>query len=153
MVTVPHVVSDVPALHKDPVVAFLPDLFTRPAPMRADIVIDVTEQMETIAAMLACHRSQVFEWLAYEEDVLDTVPEGERERLEWVQIWFANHIRPRSERYRDKLVDACGDQRGAAVEFIEMFEISEYARQPDAEYRRQLFPDMLDAGGMNNVDD
>ena len=144
MVTVPHVAPDVPALRKDPVVAYLPDLFTRPAPMRADIVIDVTDQMESIARMLACHRSQVFEWLAYEEDILDTVPEGEHERLDWVQTWFAKHIRPRSERYRDELVAAYGEQRGAVVEFIEMFEISEYARQPDTEYRRQLFPNMLD---------
>ncbi len=143
MVTVPHVVSNVPALRKDPVVAYFPDLFTRPAPMRADIIIDVTEQMESIARMLACHRSQVFEWLAYEEDILDTVPEGERERLDWVQTWFANHIRPRAERYRDERVATYGDQRGAAVEFIEMFEISEYARQPETEYRRLIFPNML----------
>ncbi len=68
----------------------------------------------------------------------------ERERLDWVQTWFANHIRPRAERYRDERVATYGDQRGAAVEFIEMFEISEYARQPDSEYRRQLFPNMID---------
>ncbi len=144
MVTVPHVASDVPALSKDPVVAYLPDLFTRPTPMRADIVIDVTEQMESIARMLACHRSQVFEWLAYEEDMLDTIPEGEHERLNWVQTWFANHIRCRSERCRGELIATYGEQRGAVVEFIEMFEISEYAHQPDTECRRQLFPNRID---------
>lgn len=144
MVTVPHVVPDIPALHKDPVVAYLPDLFTRPAPMRADIVIDITEQMTSIARMLACHRSQVFEWLAYEEDILDTIPIGEQERLDWVRAWFGKHIRPRAERRRNELVAAHGDERGAAVDFIEMFEISEYARQPDTKLRRQLFPNMLD---------
>jgi hypothetical protein len=143
MVTVPHVAPDVPALRKDPVIAYLPDLFTRPAPMRADIIIDVTEQMESIARMLACHRSQVFEWLAYEEDLLHTVPEGEQARLHWVQEWFANHIRPRAERYREELVAAYGKQGGPLVEFIEVFELSEYARQPDDEYRRKLFPNML----------
>ena len=95
MVTVPHVVPDVPALHKDPVVAFLPDLFTRPAPMRADVIIDVSDQMESIAKMLACHRSQLFEWLAYEADILDTVPEDEQEKLEWVKSWLGRHVRPR----------------------------------------------------------
>jgi len=144
MVTVPHVVSDVAALRKDPVVAYLPDLFTRPAPLRADIVIDIAQQMESIAGMLACHRSQLFEWLAYEEDILDTVPDGEAEKLDWVHRWFANKIRPRAQRYREELAGRYGKQRGGLMEFIEMFEISEYARQPDGETRRQLFPNMLD---------
>ncbi len=145
LVTVPHVVPEVPPLRKDPVVAYLPDLFTRPSPIRADIVIDVNEQVESIANMLACHRSQVFEWLAYEEGILDTVPDDEDEKLVWVRAWFAKHARPRAERYRDLLVTLYGDRRGAAVEFIEMFEISEYAGQPDAAHRRHLFPTMAEA--------
>lgn len=143
MVTVPHVVPDVPALRKDPVVAYLPDLFTRPAPMRADVIVDICEQMQTVAKMLACHRSQVFEWLAYEADILHTVPDDESKKLAWVQSWAAGHVRMRADRLREELVARCGDVRGREIEFIEMFEISEYARQPDAESIRQLFPHAL----------
>jgi LmbE family N-acetylglucosaminyl deacetylase len=143
MVTVPHVVPSVPALHKDPVVAFLPDLFTRPAPLRADVIIDVSEQMETIAKMLACHRSQLFEWLAYEADILDTVPEDESKKLAWVRTWLDRHVQPRVERFRDELVAHYGDAKGKAMEFIEAFEISEYARQPDTELIRRLFPNSV----------
>ncbi|HIE96826.1 MAG TPA: PIG-L family deacetylase [Planctomycetes bacterium] len=143
MVTVPHVVPDVPALRKDPVVAYLPDLFTRPAPMRADVIVDVSEHMQSIAKMLACHRSQVFEWLAYEADILETVPDDESKKLAWVQSWAAGHIRLRANRLRDELVIRYGDVRGRELEFIEMFEISEYARQTDAESIRQLFPNAL----------
>jgi N-acetylglucosamine malate deacetylase 1 len=143
MVTVPHVVPDVPALRKDPVVAYLPDLFTRPAPLRTDVIVDVTAQMQTVAKMLACHRSQVFEWLAYHEDILQTVPDDEGEKIAWVQSWAAGHIRLRAERHREELVARCGDVRGREITFIEMFEISEYARQPDADLIRLLFPDAL----------
>ncbi|MEO2019498.1 MAG: PIG-L deacetylase family protein [Fuerstiella sp.] len=145
MVTVPHVVPDVQALRKDPVVAYLPDLFTRPAPMRADVIIDISEQMPTIARMLACHRSQVFEWLAYEADILDTVPDDEAEKLAWVQSWAAGHVCLRADRLRDELVIRCGDVRGRNIEFIEMFEISEYARQPDSESIRRLFPNAMES--------
>ena len=61
LVTVPNVLRDTPALRRDPVVAYMPDLFTKPCPMTADIVLDVTERVDTIVAMLACQRSQVFE--------------------------------------------------------------------------------------------
>ena len=140
MVTVPHVVPNVPALHKDPVVAFLPDLFTRPAPLRADVIIDVSEQMESIAMMLACHRSQLFEWLAYEADILDTVPEDESQKLAWVRSWLDRHLQPRVERFRHELINHFGDAKGTAMQFIEVFEISEYARQPDTRLIRHLFP-------------
>ena len=67
LVTVPRVVPEVPALRKDPIVAYMTDLFTRPNPLRADLVLDVTDRIETILSMLACHASQMFEWLPYNE--------------------------------------------------------------------------------------
>ena len=74
LVTVPNVLRDVPALRKDPAVAYMADTFSKPNRMTADVVLDVTDRLDTIVAMLACHRSQVFEWLAYEEGLLGEVP-------------------------------------------------------------------------------
>lgn len=145
MVTVPPVVPDVPALRKDPVVAYLPDLFTRPASLRADVMIDIEPHLDTIARMLACHRTQLFEWLAYEAGILETVPDSEDEKPAWVRRWFEERAAPRTERFRPELIDACGDLRASGINFIEVFEISEYARQPDAEYLSQLFPGSLTA--------
>ncbi len=143
MVTVPLIVPDVPAIRKDPVVAYLPDLFTRPAPLRCDVILDVTTELPTIGQMLACHRSQLFEWLAYEEDVLDTVPDNEDKKQQWAKAWIARHIRPRAERFRSELLSRCGSKRGEQIEFIEMFEVSEYARTPDAKNLTLLFPNAL----------
>src|SRR5574340_1504974 len=42
LVTVPHVVPEAPALRKDPVVAYMADLFTRPCALAPDVVLDVT---------------------------------------------------------------------------------------------------------------
>ena len=140
MVTVPHVVPDVPALRRDPVVAYLPDLFRRPSPMRADVILDISDQMDTIAKMLACHRSQLFEWLAYHDGVLDTVPENESEKLAWVRAWVEPHILRRAERFLEDLVTRFGQVEGSATQFIEFFEISEYASQPDQQRLRELFP-------------
>jgi N-acetylglucosamine malate deacetylase 1 len=140
LVTVPGVLSDVPVIGRDPVVAYMPDLFRRPYPMTADVVIDTSEYIDTIVAMLACHRSQVYEWLPYEEGVLDQVPEDEAARLRWLRDWFAQHVRPRADRFRDALMAAYGQDRGSQIEFAEVYEISEYARPLDDVLRARLFP-------------
>jgi len=140
LVTVPNVLRDTPALFRDPVVAYMPDLFTSPSPMRADVVLDVTEQSETIVRMLACQRTQVFEWLPYEEGILDQVPADENEKLIWLRAWYQRHMLPRAERFREDLIAAYGAERGRRIEFCEVYELSEYAASADLERRRNLFP-------------
>jgi LmbE family N-acetylglucosaminyl deacetylase len=140
LVTVPNVLRDTPALFRDPVVAYMPDLFTRPCPLVPDVVLDVTEQAETIVRMLACQRTQVFEWLPYEEGVLDQVPAGEDEKLPWLREWYRRHMIPRAERFREELIAAYGPERGRRIEFCEVYEISEYAASADLDLRRRLFP-------------
>jgi len=140
LVTVPNFLPEVPALFRDPVVAYMPDLFTRPYPMIADVVLDVTDRVDTILAMLACQRSQVFEWLPYEEGILETVPEDEGEKLVWLRRWYRRHMLPRAEHFRQELIAAYGQQRGRQIEFVEVYELSDYAAAADAATRRRLFP-------------
>ena len=140
MVKVPHVVPEVPALKRDPVVACMTDLFTRPAPMSVDVAFDIADQIDKIVAMLACHRSQVFEWLPHEEGILDKVPTDPADKREWLRTWYAGHIRIRADRFRQSLIAMWGEKRGRAIEYAEVYEISEYATQPDEPLRRRLFP-------------
>ncbi len=140
MVTVPHIVPEVPALRKDPVVAYMCDLFTRPCPLRGDVVLDVRDSLETIVDMLACHVSQVFQWLPYNEASGESVPDNPQERRAWLRGWFQRHIGPRAERFRRELIATYGEKRGSAAEFVEAYEISEYAAPLDAAARRRLFP-------------
>jgi LmbE family N-acetylglucosaminyl deacetylase len=139
MVTVPAVAPEVPALRQDPVVAYLPDLFTRPNPLRPDVVIDFTEHLDTVVAMLACHRSQVFEWLPYNKGSEDQTPQDEGERMAWLQSWFGHVLERRAEHFREALIAAFGE-RGRTVNCVEVVEISEYAAPLDDDARRRLFP-------------
>jgi LmbE family N-acetylglucosaminyl deacetylase len=140
LVTVPNVLRDTPALFRDPVVAYMPDLFTSPSPMRADVVLDVTECADTIVRMLACQYTQVFEWLPYEEGILDQVPADEDAKLVWLRQWYRRHMFPRADRFREDLIAAYGPERGRQIEFCEVYEMSEYAASADLARRQQLFP-------------
>lgn len=140
LVTVPHVLPEVPPLFNDAVVLYMPDLFTRPTPLRPDLVLDVNEQLDSIIAMLACHRTQVFEWLPYEGGILDQVPEDENAKLEWLRGWFQGEVAERANCFRDALVTNYGEERGGAVTFCEAYEVSEYASAMDEERRAKLWP-------------
>ncbi len=139
LVKVPHILPDVPALRQDPVVAYMPDLFTKPQRMQPQIIMDITRQIPTIVAMLACHRSQVFEWLAYEQGLLEGLPTDDSGRLAWLLSWYSNQIRPRTNHFRAEVQKAYGETRHS-VEFVEAFEISEYAHSPDHSLLSRLFP-------------
>ena len=114
MVTVPLVGPDVPALARDPVVAYLPDLFTRPYPLVADVVIDIAEQLETVVEMLACHVSQVFEFLPFNQRIADQVPPRCRAASVAASLVRGHHS-ARADRFREALVRQYGESsRGAS---------------------------------------
>ena len=139
LVKVPHVVPDVAALRRDPVVAYMPDLFNKPLRMQPEAIVDIATHMNTIVAMLACHRSQVFEWLAYEQCLLNTVPDDEPGKTEWLLQWFSGVIRRRADHFREEVLQVYGKTAGS-VEFIEAFEVSEYAHVPNHTLLTALFP-------------
>jgi len=142
MVTVPLIVPEAPFLRRDPVVAYMCDLFTKPYPLQADIVLDISEQLPTIIQMLACHQSQFFEFLPFNQRLEHTMPTDASARQAWLTDWYQSLIAPRADRFRDALVARYGE-RGKQARYIEAYEISEYAASLSPEQRDRLFPDPL----------
>jgi len=142
-VTVPAICPDVPALSRNPVLLYLADLFERPFPMHADLVLDVEPYVDDVVSMLQCHASQFFEWLPYLDGTLDQVPADAQGRREWVRT---NYIIPRllqrADRFRASLTAAYGSERGQAATCAEAFEVSELGSPLDDELRQRLFPFM-----------
>ena len=150
MVTVPNIVPDAPALRKDPVVAFMPDKFTKPYPLQADVVVDISQQIDKIVDMLACHRSQVFEWLPYNRSELADVPLGEAGRKRWLKTKVIERLQRLTERYRGETIAVYGAANADKIQFIEPYEISEYASPLTPELRAKLFPFVPAGKSANN---
>lgn len=140
LLTVPNVVSDVPHLRRMPVCALVADGFQHPEPFAADVVVDVDAAVERKIDALACHASQVYEWLPYNRNELARVPAGAAERRVWLGDWYRQMAAPQAEEYRAALVARYGVARGGRVRFVEALAISEYGAQPTAEEIERLFP-------------
>lgn len=139
MLTVPNVVRDVPILRRDPIVGYLPDRFTKPTKLQADVVIDASETFETVVDMLACHESQVFEWLPFNHPNLGEPSRDAAERRRWLRSWLQTRFAELAQLFHDEIVDAMGPERSHAVTYAQIFEISEYAAALDLESRQRLF--------------
>jgi LmbE family N-acetylglucosaminyl deacetylase len=140
LVTVPAIVPELPHLRHDPVVGYLYDPFTRPTPLRPDVIVDVGQKLDVILAMLACHESQMFEWLPFNQGGREPVPDDPASRRRWMRDFYAHHARPLADRHRDRVIQTYGTDRGRAIEWIEVFEISEYGAPLDEALWKRLFP-------------
>lgn len=160
LLIVPHFCPDVPAMKKTPVILYFYDHFQNP-PFEADIAIRTDDVIEDKFRMLACHESQVFEWLPYTKGTLQNVPSDPKERLEWLHepriprdgpldagMLKKNLIGAQSEyreavsavKYRDKLVERYGEEKGMGTYFAEAFAVCEYGAPLTPENEKLLFP-------------
>jgi LmbE family N-acetylglucosaminyl deacetylase len=139
LVTVPTICPDVPILRRDPVVATMNDRFTRPNPLRADVVLDITPDFDRVVKACAAHESQFFEWLPFNQNRLEEVPPDAEARQAWLAGQLAPHWAGYAERFRHELCQTYGDAAGHRVRYCHALEISEYARPLDPDERRRLF--------------
>lgn len=137
MVMVPNVAPDTAPLKKNPVFLHFQDRFKLPTPFRPDIAIDISDVFEKKVDALDSHVSQFYEWLPWIDGYLDQIPTGIAERKDWLRKRMKRPITPA---VRAALEKWYGKERGAAIEYAEAFEVSEYGAQPDEATLRKLFP-------------
>ena len=140
IVTVPNCVPTVDVLRDNPVIAYFSDGFQKPIPFQPDIVVAIDDVIEKKLDALHCHVSQFYEWLAWNKFKEETVPQGERERREWLRAQRFPADEQCAEKYRDKLGELYGRKTAATIKYAEAFEICEYGGRMSEEKRRELFP-------------
>jgi LmbE family N-acetylglucosaminyl deacetylase len=136
MVTVPNVVTDVPALRKNPVFLYFSDHFQRPQSFRPDIVVSIDDVYDKKIDMLDAHVSQVYEWLPWHDGKLDEVPKDHAARKQWLRTQRPDRVPAAWKAALRKWYGAQAD----SIQHAEAFEITEYGSQPTDAEIRTLFP-------------
>ncbi|MHC4993876.1 MAG: PIG-L deacetylase family protein [Planctomycetota bacterium] len=141
MVAVPYFCPDTPPLKKNPVFLFSSDRFQKPYPFEADIVVAVDDVFDLKVKALYHLESQHFEGGALgSAERMARVPEDEAGRREWLSNLWQRRQGGEANRFRSKLIEWYGEERGAAVKYAEAFEVCEYGRQPSKAEIKELFP-------------
>lgn len=141
MVTVPFVCPEVPFLKKNPVFLYNSDRFQKPIPFKPDITIPIDSVIEKKLDALMLLESQFLEGGSLGS--AEWMPKNARDRVKKMQA-ARERLRTRfaalADRFRDSLIEWCGEENGRTTRYAEPFEICEYGRQPDKEELRKLFP-------------
>jgi LmbE family N-acetylglucosaminyl deacetylase len=140
MVIVPSFCPDVPALRKNPVFLYTEDDFKKPNPFAPDVVVPIDSVIDLKVACVDALESQFYEWNPWLFGYLGEVPKTAPERLEWTRKRVAGRCAELADRFRPKLIELLGDEKGKAVKYAESFEICEYGTQPKREELMRIFP-------------
>ena len=104
------------------------------------MVVAIDDVISVKTQMLHCHESQMYEWLPYDGGYEDEIPEGDAERLSWLQARTERRDGAVADRFRDLLIERYGETEGQTVRCAEAFEVSEYGRGLAAEEVDRCFP-------------
>jgi LmbE family N-acetylglucosaminyl deacetylase len=137
MVVVPNIVSDTPALRKNPIFLFYQDTFQKPAPFRPDVAVPVDDVWDIKINGLDAHVSQFYEWLPYVDNRLEQIPADPVARK---KLLATMRIQPVTDAVRKTLVEELGEAAAAKVQYVESFELCEYGRRPSIAELRAMFP-------------
>jgi len=138
LVTVPRIVSGVPALKANPLFLYFSDTFQQPTPFRPDIVIDVSAALEDMLRLLDAHESQFYEWLPW-INRMDAAPTDTVQRKAWLRAWRLPQVQL-SDELATQLHRWCPEKNLQEVKRVESFEICEYGRKVTDAAIHQLFP-------------
>jgi len=138
MVTVPTILPSVPFLKKNPMFLFMSDRFLHPEAFKADVAIDIDDAIEKKMDMYHQHTSQMYEWLPFNQGILDQVPKSETDRRKWL----GETRKPENDAtpYRELLIQIYGPEKGAKIKYCEAFEDSGYGAKLTKENLTYYFP-------------
>lgn len=144
MVTVAFFCPDVPQLAKNPVFLYLSDNFQKPNPFEPAVVVGIDSVYDKKADAIWTLQSQIESLWAtgnFEKVVpVPADPVAHEQRRQQVRERIAARDRRVADKYRDRLIECCGPEKGARIVHAEAFELCEYGRQPTAEELKALFP-------------
>ena len=144
MVTVKFFCPDTPQMAKNPVFLYVSDGFQKPNPFQPDVVVATDSVMQKKQEAIWKLQSQIESLWAtgnFEKVVpVPTDPAGREARRKQQDDRTAGRDKAVADKYRSKLIELYGPEKGKAVKYAEAFEICEYGRRPSAEELKKLFP-------------
>ncbi|HUF63699.1 MAG TPA: PIG-L family deacetylase [Verrucomicrobiales bacterium] len=144
MVIVKSFLPTIPSLSRNPVFLYTEDRFQKPQPFEPSLVVSIDDVIDQKVDALWCLESQIESlWATGDFEKIVPVPK-EGEAREARKASLAETMKARyaaiADRYRDKLIELYGQEKGARVVHAEAFELCEYGRRAGLDDLKTLFP-------------
>jgi LmbE family N-acetylglucosaminyl deacetylase len=144
MATVKFFCPDIRQLSKNPVFFYVSDGFQKPNPFEPDIVVSIDDVIDQKTDALWLLESQIESaWATGNFERIIPVPKDgpEREaRRKAFRERFARRAESVANKYRAKLIELYGEEKGKKIRYAEAFELCEYGSRPSPDKLKQLFP-------------
>ncbi|CAN5908892.1 hypothetical protein BH24BAC1_BH24BAC1_21190 [soil metagenome] len=140
LVVAPFFTPDTPPTKRNPVFLYYSDNFQKPYPFEPTIVVGIDEVAEKKWNCVSAMPSQFGDQHSWQASTMLNVPPGERERKDFLLNQFMKRNVDVADKYRTRLVELYGKDRGRKIKYAEAFELCQYGRQPSLEELKQLFP-------------
>lgn len=140
VVVAPFFVPDTPPVEDNPVFLHYHDGFEKPYPFEPDIVVGIDEVVQKKWDCVSAMESQFGDKHSWQASTNPNVPEGEEARKEYLLNRMKQRNEAMANRYRDKLIELYGEEKGRNIRYAEAFEVCQYGSSPSQEELKQLFP-------------
>lgn len=140
LVAAPFFMPLTPPTEGNPIFMYYSDNFEKPYPTEPTIVVGIDEVAEEKWNCIRAMPSQFKDADSWGGRYLPNVPEDPEERQEYILGVHQNRNVNVADKYRERLVELYGPEKGQAVEYAEAFELSQYGRQASLEELKNLFP-------------
>jgi N-acetylglucosamine malate deacetylase 1 len=141
IVTVPNMLPLTDFLRTPPKICYMFDRFRKPNSFTPDVIVPIDEVVGTKAQMLDCHRSQMYEWVPFNQGITDAIPATDAERRSWlVDRLLAGYFKGMRDDLEEPLVAMYGKGRAGSIRYVEAFEFCEYGAGLSGKDIQALFP-------------
>lgn len=140
VVTAPFYVPNTPPTKKNPVFLYYSDPFLKPYPFEPTIVVGIDKVAQQKWDCVSAMPSQFADEHSWQASTLPNVPREADRRPAYLLELFKQRNTDVANKYRDRLVELYGKEKGTKVRYAEAFELCQYGRQPSLQELLQLFP-------------
>ena len=139
VVVAPFFTPDTPPSKKNPVFMYYSDGFVRPYAFDPTIVVSIDEVADKKWNCITAMPSQFGDLHSWQASTLPDVPKDEQGRKDYLMNITKQRNADVATKYRDRLTELYGKEKGANVKYAEAFELCQYGRQPSIEELKTLF--------------
>jgi N-acetylglucosamine malate deacetylase 1 len=131
---------DTPPTEKNPIFMYYSDGFEMPYPFKPTIVVGIDEVAEKKWDCIRSMPSQFADADSWQGRTLPNVPQDAKQRQEYILGVMQKRNAEVADKYRDRLNELYGRERGGKFKYAEAFQICQYGRQVSVEELQKLFP-------------